>query len=891
MNEKKYIPVLVLLLAVISFGVYYLFFMNSFSKGNPWKMIPDTPALIIESDQPHALYENLSDKNEIWKAMSEAAVTDRIDHRVFTFDSIFRNNRTLWQSIGSSPCYLALFYDQVSKHKQLLLLSQPKKLPTIEYLKNFLQQQLGSGFAVLYDDKGAYSMLKILDGKDNSTGYLSLVDGVLIYTHQRALMEKAWQAYHSGAASFYADSSFQKVKQTSGKKVAARIFVNYPMLAKLLSNGVSSGFKGRFQQLKHWAQWSEFDLLLKDNDATLTGYTIAAKTDLLAKFKAQKPVKTRAFSLYPFNTNLSVNLGFSDFSGYSSPKILNRFKPAYQPDIKQLIKQTAHEVCYVSNALDPREQKNKSWAIIGLRNAPDAALLLKKLAYKSGYRNYKTYSNYRIRKINVPGLLKNIYGELFRGITANYYTILDGYAVFANSPEAVIRMIQYSETGKTLDLNENFKSFSNSLAESSNILLLIQLRSFTDLLKRYLTPAVAKGFLERQELMNNMQGFAIQYSHDGNMFYTNVYLRYNKRYKEENLALWKVRLRDEIVGKPFLVKDHSSGHFDVIVFDKGKRMYLINPEGRILWAKRLPELPVSKIYQVDYYKNGKIQFLFNTAHQIFLIDRKGNYVANYPIRLQPAATNGLSLFDYTNRKDYRILIAQADKHVYDYNIRGNQVKGWQKPRTQNIVLQKVVRLMTNHKDYILITDISGNVSIVNRRGARRIYLKGKLQKAKNSSYYVNRTNSKGIILTTDRQGRLVYVSSGGMLQFTDFGKFSPEHYFLYEDFNGDFSHDFIFIDHKKLTVFNRFKKVLFSYSFPDEIHVQPEFFTLGRNQKVLGVVDSAEKAIYLFDKDGNILISTGLTGETPFTVGSLYNNGDVNLITAAGNTLFNYRIK
>jgi hypothetical protein len=60
---------------------------------------------------------------------------------------------------------------------------------------------------------------------------------------------------------------------------------------------------------------------------------------------------------------------------------------------------------------------------------------------------------------------------------------------------------------------------------------------------------------------------------------------------------------------------------------------------------------------------------------------------------------------------------------------------------------------------------------------------------------------------------------------------------------------------------------------------------------VLGVVVSGENTIYLFDKKGNILVSKGLTGSTPFTVGSLNNNSEINLISASGNTLYNYRLK
>ena len=184
-----------------------------------------------------------------------------------------------------------------------------------------------------------------------------------------------------------------------------------------------------------------------------------------------------------------------------------------------------------------------------------------------------------------------------------------------------------------------------------------------------------------------------------------------------------------------------------------------------------------------------------------------------------------------------------------------------------------------------------DVKIVNRRGNQRIRLQGNINKAKNSKFYVNKTNSKGIIITTDKEGKLVYISSSGKLSRTDFGTFTPDHFFLYEDFNGDKVMDFIYVDDGVLKVFDRFKKVLFEYNFGSQITISPQVFMLGRNRQLLGVTDENSRTIYLFDEKGNTVISKGLIGETQFTVGDLKHNGKVSLLSAAENVLYNYRIK
>ncbi len=115
--------------------------------------------------------------------------------------------------------------------------------------------------------------------------------------------------------------------------------------------------------------------------------------------------------------------------------------------------------------------------------------------------------------------------------------------------------------------------------------------------------------------------------------------------------------------------------------------------------------------------------------------------------------------------------------------------------------------------------------------------------------------------------------------------------FIYNDFKGDGVNEFIFLDGRELKVYDRFKKILFSYEFNSQINEEPVIFSLGRRTKALGVVLAEERTIYLFDQNGNTIINKGIVGQTPFTVGSVNNDDELNLITASGNVLFNYRIK
>lgn len=885
MNQRSNYFIVLIIFVLLSGAVYFFFFQKKNTEGNLWKHIPDTPALVLQTDNTENFLNQLSDQKALWKELNKIPQIKEADQQLYDARHYFKQDSSFLTALKNGASFMAVYADSGIQNKILFLFPLAKNL-TLERLTATLQKNATKSIGVFFKDKNSHRFLKVIDGKNNRTWYIGINQKVLTLSRSNTLILRSLSTNHQN---FTDSKAFKQIAHTSGAIVDASLYLYYPNLVKLLKPLVNKKFKSQWESLCHFAQWTEVDLLIKNNQLLLSGYTNATKNDLLSQLKRSSPEANKAYTVFPFDTRMMINQ-FVTPNTLISRKELLQFPPAFQKDINNFSKQITQKA-FISDATFAEELSHKSWAVVGVSNKKETARILEHMAEISRGNVYKPYENFIIRRIKIKDFVPKLLGSEFSGISESYYTLLNGYVIFGNSADALIRLIDFYDTGKTLDLNDNFTTFSNTLASQSNLTILLQPKTFSGLVNHYFSKNAAQIILENRDALEDFPYIGLQWSNSDSLFYTNISISFNKQYKDENLALWKLQLEDDIVGRPSLVKDHITGKYDIIVFDKSDRMYLINSNGKTLWTKRLPDLPISNIYSVDYYKNRKYQYLFNTENNIFLVDHNGQLVANYPIRINPKATNGLTLFDYNRNKNYRILLAQADKKIYDYDIKGNQVRGWIEPKMQDIVTGKIFRLLANHRDYIIITDLDNHIKIVSRRGRERITLKSDFSKAKNSAYYVNKTNNKGIIITTNTTGQLVYISSRGRIQYTTFGKFTPAHYFLYDDFNGDGVKDFIFIDQKKLTVFNRFKKVIFEHTFSSDIKIQPEFFSLGERQKVLGVVVSGENTIYLFDKNGNILVSKGLTGSTPFTVGSLNNNGDINLISASGNTLYNYRLK
>ena len=878
MSKKSIGIVLSIIIVASVFAIYFYINELGNEKASPAEVIPPESVLVLKVNNPGVLLKNLSSKNRIWRSLDSSNLLYSLLNNFSSIDSLLSKHQDFYDILMNKPLFIAIGIDSTEGFTTLFVKQVKSKL-----ILNDLSSLLNEHFEDIRVKKISENILSLNIYSEDSL-YIQIYDGILTVSPQIGLLKFRKEDKQQILTYSKDVTALEKFINSPAKKSDAQLFINYSDFNKLAGRSLTKKGEGIINLISDFALWTETDIKIKKEEILFNGFSVTdTLNNYLRRFKGQTPLSNIVIDIIPFNTILLINQCYSDFGDF-----VKSDQPA---EYNRIISEIGNEVALINNAYPGDNYKKKTYAAIHLANGINSRKTFINLAKTSGSRIEEKYTTYTLRKINDPDFLKNIFGKIFSDISENWFTFIDDYVVFANSSESLLNFVRLYDTGKTLDLNENFKMFSDNISTKSNLLIYFQPGAIVPFANLFADNLLSEELQKYKENIDDIQAIALQYSSTSEMFYTSFYLKHNKSKKEENLALWKAELDDIIYGKPTLVWDHKSKNYNTVVFDNMSNMYLINARGQIVWKKRIDGKPQSEIYEVDFYKNGKIQYLFNTKDFIYLIDKNGDFVKGYPIKLNPYATNGLSLFDYKKNRDYRIMIAQADKKVYNYTIKGKKVTGWSKSKTKDIVKERITRIVADKKDYFIITDISNNISIVNRRGNERIKLKNNFNKARNSSYYANSTNSKGIILTTNDKGKLVYISSSGSLQYTDFGEFSPLHYFLYADFKGNGTNEFIYLDGRELKVFDRFKKVLFSYEFSAEINQKPILFNLGRKRKALGIVSSSEKAIYLFDQYGNTIINRGLVGQTPFTVGSVNNDNELNLITASGNVLYNYRIQ
>ncbi|UCH14314.1 MAG: hypothetical protein JSV22_14595, partial [Bacteroidales bacterium] len=546
---------------------------------------------------------------------------------------------------------------------------------------------------------------------------------------------------------------------------------------------------------------------------------------------------------------------------------------------------------YIILGTKSKSQSEKKLSDILEKLARKNSVPVNKLTYKYRIDNEMSHPVYRLPLKNITG---KIFGELFNLNKETYFTFIENYIVFGNSVKSLSKFIHNNVLKRTIITDDAYKEYKYNISPRSSLNFYTNLGRSSATYAKFVTDEIFNGWEENIEVFQNVQVFGLQCNTSNNLIYNNIFLKYIPGVSYTPHTVWESRLDTIIDFKPQFVKNHYTNQSDIFVQDLKNNIYLINNAGRTLWKVNIPESITSKIYQIDYYKNNKLQMIFSTKNFIHLIDRNGNYVERYPVRLRSPATNGMSLFDYENNKNYRIFIACEDKRIYAYAKDGTLISGWKFNKTENEVTRPVNHFRLEGKDFIVFSD-KFKTYILDRKGNARVNAQGIFPRSlKNNCLLDDRNNlSKSRIVMTDTAGVVNFIYFNGKTEKINLGSFTADHFFDFKDIDGDGNRDYIFLDNGNLKVIKHNKTRLFDYNFSEDIMHRPVYYHFSYSDRKLGIVSESKKLIYLINNDGSLYKGFPLRGSTMFSIGNFTSAASqFNLIVGSNeNFLLNYIVQ
>ena len=302
---------------------------------------------------------------------------------------------------------------------------------------------------------------------------------------------------------------------------------------------------------------------------------------------------------------------------------------------------------------------------------------------------------------------------------------------------------------------------------------------------------------------------------------------------------------------PIVIKNTQSGLEQICAFDINNTLYCFNQNGTLVWKKIFTDAIVGELAQVDKNNDGSIQLMWNSKQKLHLINSSGDEMPRYPYSFEKETIGSISVLDYKNNRDYRILYVDIDGVIHNLDISPSPVNGWKNPKILFPFNGIAESLKYKNEYYIVFAGTNGEVALVSKTGDLYMRIKKSFVNNPSSAFYLNSTNQKGFLITTDETGKLIYIPKMGKIAKTDFGTFSNNHYFFYEDFDGNGNNDFIYIDGNKITIFNRFKRIINETTIGSNINIKPVIYN-GNKEVLIGVIDSENSILKIFTKDGEL---------------------------------------
>lgn len=905
------LSVIILSITLVTAGLVYLSWVL-YQKipgqtESPLKAISENTALIIQVNRPSELSQDIINSNLLWKDLTVIPYLSSVRNDILEIDSLLKSNKELFQVTKKYPLYLAMTMVTRSSYGFLFLTSLPKK-DGEDVITSFLEDNFKGKISILKNQYGSANLVRVIVKGTREPFYFAVRKGVFMGSVHPELVTKAIDQLYLNIPSI-TGSGFRKVETTTGKKVDANIYVNYQLIRPFISTLLQSDQQNETYKLNWFADWSGLDVILKKDEMLINGFTTIADTgsQYLGIFSGQLPRKTSMMAILPDNISRFTWMGFSTISdflrnfqsfaaknqGYTDTyQGFQDFENREQVVVKDFILPWMGPELCMARALNNAETlRDDPYAIAKVNDRKLADSLLGELAKLfPKKKDSVTYHNISIRYLPFPEMIPGLFGTEFSDMHSTCYTFLADYIVFGNDILALKDIIDHYTYGKVLDKDRTFQAVSEHISDQTNIFYYFNTERTHSTLRTTFSDELNAEIEPVFDSLKKFESVALQFTCKGTIFYTSLFIHYNPSPDAGGPLEWQTALDTVLSGTPQSVKESRHGPKSVLEFDLANRLYLIDSAGTIVWKVPIPGKPLGNPREI--YRNGSdsSSYLFNTESLLIFIRPDGKYVPGFPVKLPFRATSALSTYEFGKSREFRIFIPLSDKKVHAFDIDGKSVQNWPDPGLNEGISQPVQILHSGKTDFIFITGKNGHLLVTDRKGKRLMRSGANPRISVNNNFYVNKTNRKGLFLTSDPSGKILYFQESGRTSEATFNIFSNSHTFLYEDLDNDGSFEFIFYDHNKIYFYNKFYKLTYSYVFSRDLTVTPFSIELPGGEKRIAAVSGPANEIYLFGTKGLVNIVPGIRGSTGFTITNTGTDTGLKLLIGAGKNLKCYSL-
>ncbi len=894
MIKKSLIPLLtIFFIGILAVAYFYMQKQKEYKTSDHFLAIPSSSEIMIHFDDLEELISKLGENKGVWKELCQFKTLSDINKNLNDFSELINDSSSESELDLDRSLTIA---SQIMGRNQVEYLYV---LPVRSYLEekriqSFIQNSLNSEKELTsrkYNGLSLYTIPKA--NSDKKLIHFCFSNGLMLVSSSMIYLENsARQLDESGSIS--ESKGFDQVFRTKGENVDANIYFNLKKCQKQFASLFDKGIKSHISNYSHFGNWVELDLSFRDHLVLLNGFTYSnqQENNYLNVFMKQDAVKMEMESVLPTNSGLVAILGLNDPDQhkFAYRKFLegDGGMEAYQAGLKTLKNKTGADFEDLFYSIIHKEialvyldnQVDKQFSIIRTKSASAAkdkfvSMLSvyaertkRSLSYYSTTLKLDGSTKFDVFRMPDDFLFEKIFGRMFKGAPSNYVTIFDNYLIFGKTKAQLSEFVHASFLGKTLDKDPVYDESKEYLSNKANFFFYTSMPRSNKVISSFFNEDFRANLIEQRECLNKFQAIGLQMSANEDLIYNNIVVKHNPILELAPQTVWESRLDTAFIHKPFLVKNHYTKEKEILVQDLNNQLYLINPtSGRILWKRPISSPIVGEVHQVDLFRNNKLQYAFVSEDKLYMVDRNGKDVRNYPVTLRSKAARGLSVFDYSNNRSYRFFVPGGDQKVYAYSKDGKLLDGWKFKKAENPIISEIQHFRINGKDYIVFAD-EYRVYFLNRKGQVRLKPKKQIAKSKNNIFYFEAGTSREAdrLVTTDREGNIQYFYMNGNVETENLVGLDNEHHFVARDIDADGASEYIISNQNKLEVYETNGAKILEKEFSSTISAPPAIYQFSKTKCEIGICLKNDNELHLITTNGDNHRGFPLKGNTAFSI-------------------------
>lgn len=893
-------------------GTFYYFFFKSTKTLNNEALLLAIPAetpLVVQINDPLEQF-NKAIENEQLVTLKTIPSFHSAWAQIDTFMNRSKNDALLNELLKGKTLLLA-FNISGKDDISLLALLRLKQQSDLVLADKFIHQLAADQHVQLNSRKYNKTNIHEITLPNQETIYLANENGIIIFSKKSMFVEEAIRQIDTDLSA--QQHELQPLMKTIGSKSDIHLYINHQYVHQLVERLLSPSMKNRSALQKIYAGWTALDFNIKDESILFSGFSngLPESNYYGNLFLKQQSGPINSDRVLPQATSDYLSLSLShpekflnDYEAFLGKRNLLLKRTDQLKKIEQQNKVNLQTMLLsimkneITAAGIDHEQGSNGHGRIWLLECKSGSSAIKQIidfqqAYITSNQlnasewarkyNIDQQTSFTLYRFPVPEMPRLLFGPIFNGSTCNWVAQYDNYLIFGDHFSSVSKVLHANVLGETLagslEYNKDKGSFNTKsiLRFYSNTAYALP---FADMFFN----AKISSQLKSEEAIRKFKSFSWQIASTDNMLYNNGVMVYSNIVKSKPQTIWKSHIKSNFDFKPKFVVNHlDPSNKEVVLQDNDHVLYLINNLGRIMWQQKLDGPVLGEVQQIDYYKNGKLQYLFNTQNKLYIVDREGNSLKNFPVNFRAKATNAVAVFDYEHNRDYRFFVAGEDQLIYAYTPDGNLLKGWNLFKTDHPVTQSVQHFRVDGKDYIVVTDLMKNY-LLHRTGNIRVQADQVYPHSANNTIYLeerSKTNEPRLV-SSEQDGTIHYIYFDGRHETRKLTDCSPNHFFKAVNLDNDDETEYIIADGKRLTVMKNNGKKLFSTEMQANISHMPNAYSFSGQVRKIGITVKNENKIYLFDLNGAMHPGFPLDGCTEFSIGFISGeNTNFNLLVGS----------